>query len=518
MIKMIKKKFKLKNSIKKLDYILFLIIILTLFLRLFEISNILDILEDEAKYGVYAIEIIKTLNFPLWFAGPMGSSTLAYSILPFLLIFGRIVFSLRIVPMLIGTISVIINFYFVKDFFDRKTAIISSILFSTSLFAIVYSRILFELSYLPIFVISFLYFFNKFISTKNSSYLFLASMVGGLGVITKIAFLYFIFSALILFLLFKFKNIYKTNYKIFIIALIIFLLYISPFIFHEITYDFEDINFLKKYSIISYSDINNLQFTNNFYTRFYQFNKVIGGDANVGYEWGRGRWTSLDLNQTLYNFWFIPLIFWASVLFYLFRRNTKVILLVSIILLNLFFLSFTITDLGSRHLFIIFPLPFIVISKFLTDNLKNKTIIILILIFLILNNLYLYYFYFLKPLNEFGMPSVKLGLFFQNMTSFKIITVRGGIADIIKFFNEKNNIIPLQIEMNEGVGGYSNQFKDFMKSSDTTYYVFDNYTQWGSEGLKEFEEIASNLNSKNISKFIIYSNNNIIQYIIYKVN
>ena len=138
---------------------------------------------------------------------------------------------------ILGTLTVLIFYVATKNMFDRKIAILSSILFATSPLLILNSRLPYHTSSIPLFVISLFYFTYKWI--RGDVWIFPA-ITFMLGVLYNHEITTFVYSMVIGILLFYgfikkeiwFKNL--RNIKIIIASIIGFLIPMAPFIIYDI--------------------------------------------------------------------------------------------------------------------------------------------------------------------------------------------------------------------------------------------------------------------------------------------
>jgi len=103
---------------------------------------------DEASFGYNAYSILKTGRdeygelLPLQFrsVGDYKAPLFIYALVPFVKIFGLSVWTVRILPSLMGSLSVVCFYFLVKALLDRKAAIIASLFLTISPWHIQFTR------------------------------------------------------------------------------------------------------------------------------------------------------------------------------------------------------------------------------------------------------------------------------------------------------------------------------------------------------------------------------------------
>lgn len=194
---------------------------------------------DEASDGYDSYSILKTLHdqngefLPL-FAKALGNdyreALYIFITVPFIGIFGLNEFATRLPAALIGTFSVLILYYLVKEFFNKEVALVSALFLAVSPWHIQFSRIAFSRALLlPFFLMLGLLFFVK--SFKQSNYGILSSLMFGLSLYTYSSARVFV-PLFILGLVFIFwKHLWRDKQNLFLATLIFFLIFIPLFIF-----------------------------------------------------------------------------------------------------------------------------------------------------------------------------------------------------------------------------------------------------------------------------------------------
>jgi len=173
-------------------YILFIILIIAAFLRLYNITGVPPgLYPDEAMNGNNALEALSTGNFKVFYPENNGREGLFMNIQAlFLTVFGNQPWALRLPSAIFGILTVLGIYFLVKELFnDRGVALLSSFLLATSFWHINFSRIGFRAIMAPFFLTWAVYFLLK--SLKAESYKLKAVLGGilyGLGFYSYIAY------------------------------------------------------------------------------------------------------------------------------------------------------------------------------------------------------------------------------------------------------------------------------------------------------------------------------------------
>lgn len=199
---MLNKKAILNNNID----LLFLLSICALFFY-FAATNMYctGMQPDEVRNGFWGIDFLEgkdigtfsSVNirlfgrmFPVNFMEPYCFALPGYMLLPVFVIFGINLFSLKLLPILFSLLSIILLYYICKRVFDRKVAIITTLLLATSHNFIYYTRAGFNYidSILIFFLLAGFFFFFKYRDKKRAGFLYLASYLFGAGFSIKLSF------------------------------------------------------------------------------------------------------------------------------------------------------------------------------------------------------------------------------------------------------------------------------------------------------------------------------------------
>ncbi len=306
---------------------------------------------------------------------------------PSLYIFGISIYVIRITRIAYGFITILLLYFFAKDFFDKKTANIASFLLTTFPFYIfMYRHGFLDDGILPTFLLAALICFYKFYKNPENKFLYWGAFFSGLGLCSKISFLWFIGAIILCFLFFKIKI--KLNKKNILVSFFLFNLAILPMTLFNIqntnfinTTEHSTIGAIINNLINTRGGHNNLLVHKNILTRFIQLEGIFRN-------WCYGQ--RIFTNP----FYFYILI--LAVVFYLARfifvrkikNQIKTMFIVILFLLLFFFSCFTINYFKIEHATIYLPLCILIIAKFLNDIFKKRFKIIkyVIILFITLFN------------------------------------------------------------------------------------------------------------------------------------
>jgi len=215
------------------------IILLGGFLRFYNITKNPPALNgDEISFGYIAYSILKTGHdehgkfLPLVFQsiGDYKNPVPGYLMIPSIKIFGLNDFAVRLPNALMGTLSILIFFLFLKSIFKNiKVALVGSFFLSISAWHIFYSRFAYEGVTASLFILLGIWFFIKMLD-GNWKWAILSAFFLILTMYTSFAPRLFVPIFIAIVLLINFPKL-KTNWKKVIIFLITCLIFIIPLIY-----------------------------------------------------------------------------------------------------------------------------------------------------------------------------------------------------------------------------------------------------------------------------------------------
>ncbi|PIV10724.1 hypothetical protein COS50_03945 [Candidatus Roizmanbacteria bacterium CG03_land_8_20_14_0_80_35_26] len=223
------------NIVKKY-LLLFLIIVLGFFLRVYKVDTVPSgVLVDEAALGYNAYSVFKTgfdehkIRYPLLFKsfGDYKPPAYFYSQLPFIKLFGSNNFSLRFPSVLAGTLLILVVFFLFNNLgFGFTTSLFAAALTAFSPWTIILSRFALESNLGLLFFGIGLTFTIKYLREDKILFAILAGVFFGLSWYGYIA--YRMTTGLIIFFLFFYGFYKKLKPKNLIILVGVFFITIFP--------------------------------------------------------------------------------------------------------------------------------------------------------------------------------------------------------------------------------------------------------------------------------------------------
>lgn len=231
----------------KQNVLLCLILLLAVFIRLYEIPQIFPFDYDQqvpaqAAYDFFRHQQIsligQELSFQGFFLGPLhnwiqflpyGLCSLKPDCVPYFYLF-------------ISTISTVLIYLVIKSVFNKKVALVSACIYAFS-YLVIETEIGVNSNYfLHLCSVSLIYCLNRYYK-NDYKYLIIGSFIGGLATVNFNP--VFIFSVLSFFVASFFKK--RTNFKIFTIAIFAFLINFAPLIVFNFRHSNLILNSLEKF-------------------------------------------------------------------------------------------------------------------------------------------------------------------------------------------------------------------------------------------------------------------------------
>lgn len=207
---------------------------------------------DEMVYGVHALGIINSgllqemHENQVW----MYLTDIGYKL------FGMTLVSSRLMSIIFGSLSILVLYFLTKEMFNKKTALISSLLFTFSSYHIIMTLTELDIT-MMFFILLSSYFLIKYLKDKRLIDYIISIVFLGIGILTKNIGALFIPVYLLMILFYpklkdKSKVISKENMKkILIFFLIIFVISLPILTFNYILYkekDLTDLQFSRFFS------------------------------------------------------------------------------------------------------------------------------------------------------------------------------------------------------------------------------------------------------------------------------
>lgn len=304
-----------------------------------------------------------------------------YMTLPFFLLFGISVSSLRLTTIVFAVGTITFTFYFLKLFFNRKVAFLAALLLAVNPAFIMWSRQGNHVSSLMSFMATgSLTCFYLWYKKRKGICLYVGSFLLGLGLYQKLIFLWFIIALGLAVLtqginlreMISFrtwiremaKRVADFGIKRFVLSLVLFGAGLSMMLWHNLA-TLGTIRTILDNLVVTSGGVNNLDFLTNFLKRLEDFRHVLSGDFFS--------YTGGSYANKIYVPLFIAAFLYCLVVSFLPVKsmNRKKIGFIFVLFITLFILScFTIGGLTPHHLLILLPLPQIMISLFIYDAVR----------------------------------------------------------------------------------------------------------------------------------------------------
>lgn len=426
---------KFMNRLKE-NKSLILIILLILFGAIIRVAlidkvpNALNVDEVSAGYESYSVlnyGVDRNGNFlPVHFvAWGSGQNVLySYLMMPFILIFGLNVFSIRLPMALIGVLALFLFYKLIKNVENKKVAIVGLVFLVICPWHIMKSRWGLESNVLPELILLSSFILIKYIKTKNAKLLYLFAGVLGVSTYaygTSYFFVPVFLGITLIYLLYK-KNIKISQaIKTFLITGII----ASPLIIFTIINTFDlpqiDLGFMTipRLTANRYQEVSSVfsgSFLKNSLNNFIESIKIVIFQ-NDKLEWNALRWYGIC--------YIFSIPFMILGIFINFRKNKDNI---SKNIINIWFISslllmFVCEPNINRINVIMFPIIYYVVIGISVVVEKSRKVIPVILILL-----YIYSF-------------ISFCLYYFNKNFDEMFVFEGGLQEVIEYVDSKEESV-----------------------------------------------------------------------------
>ncbi len=333
--------------------IVFLLFIIGAFLRFYRLNGFLTFLGDQGRDAIIIKRMLAFEHFPaIGPASSIGQVYLGpfyyYFMAPWLFLFRFEPIGLAFGVAFLSSLFIIINYFLVKDLFNKYVALISTVLVTFSLTLIQFSRFSWNPNFLPIFALLTVYFLIK--AFKNLDWRFFALAGAFLSFTIQLHYLaLFLIPPIVIFFVIQLYEQKKRLSQIFVGAvttLCSFFIFSIPLVIFDLRH-----NFLN---------------SKNFLTLFKNSTPNISNKINNVFE------SFLALNKfsfnTDFNFIFSSIIlalFIFSLIFTVYKKNNLRIFLIFFIV-SILGLSFYL-DVKYPHYFgLVYLLYYVLIAYFLS--------------------------------------------------------------------------------------------------------------------------------------------------------
>jgi 4-amino-4-deoxy-L-arabinose transferase-like glycosyltransferase len=333
---------------------------------------------DEGLTGIIAREILSKGSVPSYVAAAAGiPSGSIYPTALIFKIFGENIFLLRVSPAIAGILTIIAFYVFLRLFFNKKVSILTTIAFNFSLIHIHYSRIAYNVIYLPLLQLMSLIFFILYRRKNNSLFIILSAIFAGFGFHSYHVFILFPLSLISLLVV----DIYRYKFSFLKIKqLFLFIVFfgIVSFPILKVMVFQPDFYFshVKTYNILNENNVKNK-------VDFINKSKLIlkNGFENLSFFILGGKVDFIDAFGKYYNFnrSYLILFFLGICLSFIENKRINYFILFSLVFfLAPTFFTFEGTYRRSILTLIYFYYFFAVAIKWIVGKVKNKQQIIII--------------------------------------------------------------------------------------------------------------------------------------------
>ncbi|EKE15483.1 MAG: hypothetical protein ACD_12C00001G0001, partial [uncultured bacterium] len=323
------------------------------FLRFYKLTSFTTFLGDQGRDAIVVKRILTLEHLPAIGAPTsIGQVYLGpfyyYFITPWLWFFHLNPIGLVFGVALFSSIYLLINYIIVKELFDKKIALISTIFLSFSSILIDFSRFSWNPNLLPLFTLLTVYFVIK--SLKTSKWYFFALSGAFLSFSIQLHYLslFLIPPIGILFLALLYKKSIKQLVSRFVylfICLFSFILFSSPLIIFDLRHDF--LNSKLFLALFQSSGTSFLTKINSLFDSFYYLNLY-----------------SFNINLNKF-FVYLLLSFLTIILFTLIKKRSNLKTFIFIFLLTILGMSLYSGPKHPHYFVVLYPLYYIIISHFL---------------------------------------------------------------------------------------------------------------------------------------------------------
>ena len=407
-----------------------------------------------------------------------------YFIAPWLLLFKFQPIGLAFGVAVYSSFYLLVNYFIVKELFNKKIALISTIFLSFSSVLIDFSRFSWNPNLLPLFVLLTIYFAIKSLQTNKWHYFFLLGAFLSFSIQLHYLALFLIPAIGIIFLSSLYKKSVKqliSQFHNFLISVLSFIIFSSPLIIFDLRHNFLNSKLflaLFKSSGTSFASKINSFFDSFYYLNFYSFN--------------------INLNKF---FIYVLLVFLFIILFTLIKKSSN---------LKTFLLIFFITIVGMSlyngpkhpHYFgILFPLYFVIISYFLASLNQSSFGKIMIVFFIsgyIFLNFQKYYFLRNQPNNQIAHAEKVAQFLDKKIGKEKFnfaVQPDGDPEDAYLYFLELKGKVPLdrkKLEVGNEmfiVCGNDCDLKNTKSWNINMFGKFEISSEWSVEGVRIYKLI-----------------------------
>ena len=347
-----------------------LVMFLLIFLASFSITSQIYLNQDDAR-NIY---IVGNMMGPRnWLDSFSPYQGLNFLLIPFFQIFGYTMFAFRFAQSFILALTALLTFMFLKEFYDRRTAIVSVLVLSSLTYFL--SSCWSEVPFLPFYAIILMHLGLRYHRTGEKRYFYALSFLLGWSIYLKITIVYvtiaLVFSYLLASRLLGKRKFRFPGKRILAAGFLLFLIGLSPLVYVNLTSDNPDRLLLPKITgnlLKTESGYNNFDFVSNVGMRASQLVGVFSMNA----------WYDYINNNAI-----LPYVFLFSLIMLIFYGNMKDRFLASFVLFFTLLLSFTISESHPIHFFLLFPVFAAIFSR-AGLRLSRKSLMATLVLFVVL--------------------------------------------------------------------------------------------------------------------------------------
>lgn len=477
------------NNILTNSWALVITLTIGVFLRFYKLIGFATFLGDQGRDAIVIKRILTLEHLPAIGAPTsVGQVYLGpfyyYFIAPWLLFFNFHPIGLVIGVAFFSSVYLLINYLIVKELFDKKIALISTILLSFSSVLIDFSRFSWNPNLLPLFTLLTVYFVIKSLKTNNWYYFALSGAFLSFSIQLHYLALFLIPPIGILYLL-SLPTLIKQSAKQLIsqfhnlfICLFSFIFFTSPLIIFDLRHNF--LNSKLFLTLFQSSGTSFLIKINSFFDSFYFLNLYS---------------FNINLNRFLV---YLLLFFLLLAFVTLIKRSSN---------LKTFFLFFLLTMLGMSfyngpkhpHYFgILFPLYYVIISYFIAfpKSTWEKYLTIFFVAGFIFLNFQKYPYFRNQPNNQIAHAEKIAEFLDQKIGNEKFnfaVQPDGDPEDSYLYFLELKGKVPLdrkKLEVGQEMFVVCGNTCDLMNTKSWNVNMFGEFkisNEWVVEGVKIYK-------------------------------
>ena len=344
---------------------------------------------DQGRDAIIVKRIISLEHFPAIGAPTsIGQVYLGpfyyYFIAPWLLFFNYQPIGLAFGVALFSSLYLLINYFVVRELFDKRVALISTIFLSFSSVLIDFSRFSWNPNLLPLFTLLTVYFVIKSLKTNKWYYFALSGAFISFCIQLHYLSLFLLPQIGIIYIidLFKYRKHAIGKLVNWLIGLFSFIIFSSPLIIFDLRHDF--LNSKLFLALFQSSGTSFLTKINSLFDSFYYLNLY-----------------SFNINLNKF-FVYLLLFFLTIILFTLIKKKSNLKTFIFIFLLTILGMSLYSGPKHPHYFVILYPLYYIIISNFLVFSKEigweKYLTIIFVIGFIFLN--FQKYPYFINPPNN----------------------------------------------------------------------------------------------------------------------